>query len=104
MTINPDSPSHKAEVVYEIVEHDGGWAYKAGDTFSEAFETREDATDAARRAAAEQALPGPTEAIEFEDASGHWHTELSDGGDRPEAHVEGVAPAKGTRPHKSART
>lgn len=103
MASDPGMP-RKAEVVYEIVEHDGGWAYKAAGTFSETFATREDAVGAAKRAAAEQAVPGPTEAIEFEDESGHWHTELADGGDRPEAHVEGAAiPPKGARPRKSAR-
>lgn len=24
-------------ITYEIVEHDGGWAYKVGDVFSEPF-------------------------------------------------------------------
>jgi hypothetical protein len=104
MPTNPAMPRPRKEIVYEVVEHDGGWAYKVGDTFSEAFETREDAIDAAKRAAAEQAVPGPTEAIEFEDEAGRWHTELSDGEDRPEAHVEGVeTPARTARPRRTAR-
>ncbi len=28
-----------SHVTYTIVEHDGGWAYKAGDVFSETFRT-----------------------------------------------------------------
>ena len=28
-------------VTYTIVEHDGGWAYKLGDVFSEPFRTRD---------------------------------------------------------------
>ena len=35
-------------VTYEVVEHDGGWAYKVGDVFSETFPTHDDALDAAR--------------------------------------------------------
>ncbi len=28
------------ELTYEIVQHDGGWAYKLGDVFSETHRTR----------------------------------------------------------------
>ena len=28
-------------ITYEIVEHDGGWAYKVGDVFSEPFRSRD---------------------------------------------------------------
>ena len=35
---------------YEVVEHDGGWAYKVGDVFSEPFASHADATAAAKRA------------------------------------------------------
>jgi len=70
-------------VVYEVVEHDGGWAYKAGDVFSEAFPSHAAATEAAKRAAAEQRVPGPTEVIQYEDAKGKWHEETARGDDRP---------------------
>jgi len=40
-----------AEVVYEIVEHDGGWAYKVDGVFSETFQSHEDALAAAQAAA-----------------------------------------------------
>ncbi len=75
-------------VRYEIVEHDGGWAYKVGDVFSETFPSRGDAAAAARQAAAEQQLGGKNEAIEFQDASGEWHTEVASGGDRPQTEVD----------------
>ncbi len=75
------------KVVYEVVEHDGGWAYKASGTFSETFTSHDAALAAAKQAAAEQQLGGETEGIEYEDASGTWHEELSEGGDRPEAEV-----------------
>ncbi|MDB5561636.1 MAG: hypothetical protein JWN11_1054 [Hyphomicrobiales bacterium] len=74
-------------VHYHIVQHDGGWAYKLGDVFSETFRTREDATRAAHAVAAEQMRPGETHAILYEDADGKWHEELARGNDRPEADV-----------------
>lgn len=75
-------------VTYEVVEHDGGWAYKLGDVFSETFASRRQAAEAARIVAAEHALPGPDEVIEYQDEDGQWHEETADGDDRPEADVE----------------
>jgi hypothetical protein len=75
-------------VTYKVVRHDDGWAYTADGTFSEAFPTHAAALAAARRAAAEQRVPGQTEAIEYEDENGKWHTETARGGDRPETDVE----------------
>jgi hypothetical protein len=75
------------DVTYRIVEHDGGWAYKLGDVFSETFPTREAAVAAARRAATEQEMPGPSETIEFQDERGNWHREVAPGGDRPDTEV-----------------
>lgn len=76
------------EVVYEVVEHDGGWAYKVDGTFSETFRTRDAAHRAAARAAAEQRQPGETAGITYEDKSGRWRQEVSSGDDRPETSVE----------------
>ncbi|MCB1488507.1 MAG: DUF2188 domain-containing protein [Bauldia sp.] len=76
------------KVTYEIVEHDGGWAYKVGDVFSETFQTRDDALDAARQAAMEQRMPGNTTGISWEDKEGKWHDELAAGNDRPETEVK----------------
>jgi len=75
-------------VTYRIVEHDGGWAYKLGDVFSETFRTREAAVKAAHRVAREQHVPGETRAIQWEDTDGKWREELSRGSDRPDADVE----------------
>jgi hypothetical protein len=75
-------------VTYQIVQHDGGWAYKVGDVFSEPYPTHEGALAAARVAAAEQRVPGHTEAIEWEDADGKWHTETASGRDRPDTDVK----------------
>ena len=57
-----------SHVIYTVVEHDGGWAYKVGDVFSETFATRKAAHAAAERAAEEQRVPGETSAIEYEDS------------------------------------
>ena len=58
------------KVVYEVVEHDGGWAYKFNKVFSETFPTHAAAHAAAEKAAAEQRVPGKTEEIQFEDSKG----------------------------------
>ena len=73
---------------YKIVQHDGGWAYKLGDVFSESFRTHDEALRAAHRAAREQERPDETRAILWEDAQGKWHEELARGNDRPEAEVD----------------
>jgi Uncharacterized protein conserved in bacteria (DUF2188) len=78
-----------SKVVYEIVEHDGGWAYRVGDTYSETFRTREAAHMAACRAALEQQVPGQSAAISWEDERGHWHAQIANGDDRPDTDVEG---------------
>tara|TARA_R110002124_G_scaffold109676_23_gene263020 strand:- start:5267 stop:5521 length:255 start_codon:yes stop_codon:yes gene_type:complete len=77
-----------AHVTYDIVEHDGGFAYKVGDVFSETFPTHQAAHKAAEAAAQRQQLGGTTEAISYQDTKGAWHEELAEGGDRPEADVE----------------
>ena len=77
-----------AHVTYEVVQHDGGWAYKVGDVISETFRTHELAHKAAAEAAARQQISGNDEAIEYEDTSGRWHSEFAKGGDRPETSVE----------------
>jgi uncharacterized protein DUF2188 len=76
-----------SKVVYKIVEHDGGWAYKAGEVFSESFATHAAALAAARRVAAEQRVPGRTEMIQYEDADGKWHEETARGDDRPSTDI-----------------
>jgi hypothetical protein len=75
------------KIHYKVVEHDGGWAYRLNDVFSEPFADKASALAAARRVAAEQHVPGETTHIEFQDAAGRWHTELSEGDDRPDADV-----------------
>jgi hypothetical protein len=78
-----------AKIVYHIVEHDGGWAYRADGVYSETFRTHDAARAAAQRAAAEQRVPGNEVGISWEDSDGRWHEELSEGDDRPTTEVEG---------------
>jgi len=75
-------------VKYEIIEHDGGWAYKVGATYSETFASHAAALGAAQAAAHEQRAPGATTGITYEDEKGAWHAELSPGDDRPQTEVE----------------
>jgi hypothetical protein len=76
-------------LTYEIVEHDGGWAYQVDGAYSETFPTHDAARAAARKAAAEQQQAGETTGIEYEDREGRWHAEVASGDDRPETDVEG---------------
>ena len=80
-----------AQIRYRIVQHNGGWAYKVEDVFSETFPTHEEARAAAAAAAERQRLAGRTEIIEYEDPSGRWHQEVANAGDRPETVVEDTA-------------
>src|SRR6266567_8296582 len=77
------------KITYEIVEHDGGWAYRVDGVFSETFPSHDMARRAAERAAREQVVPGDTTGITFEDPDGRWHDEVAAGTDRPETDVEG---------------
>jgi hypothetical protein len=77
-----------AKVTYRIVKHENGWAYKAENVFSETFPSHEAALEAAKRAAAEQRVPGDTVGIQYETADGVWHEEVDSGHDRPETEVK----------------
>jgi hypothetical protein len=78
-----------AKLTYRILPHDGAWAYRVGDTWSERFATHDLARGAAERAAREQSAAGETTVISYEDAGGEWHREISPGDDRPATDVEG---------------
>lgn len=75
------------KIVYDIIQHDGGWAFKLGATISETFASHDDAFAAAKRVAREQQQAGETAAISWEDERGRWHEELSRGDDRPEVDI-----------------
>jgi len=77
-----------AKITYEIVEHDGGWAYRVDGVYSETFPSRALAHQAAERAAREQVVSGESAGITYEDKDGRWHSEVSAGNDRPETAVK----------------
>jgi hypothetical protein len=76
-----------AHIHYRVVPHDGGWAYRLGDVFSEPYSTKAAAVAAAQAVATEQRTPGDSTLIEYEDEHGVWHIEKSEPLDRPEADV-----------------
>ena len=78
-----------AHVIYQIVQHDGGWAYRVDGAYSETFPSHDAARRAAERAAGEQRVSGDTAGINWEDSDGRWHEELAEGGDRPDTEVQG---------------
>jgi hypothetical protein len=77
------------KIVYEIVRHDGGWAYRANGTYSETFSSHDAARKTAERVAREQMEPGESALISYEDSAGHWHKEVAAGTDRPAVKVKG---------------
>jgi hypothetical protein len=77
-----------SKFVYEIVQHDGGWAYKADGVFSETYPSHDLAAKAAHAAADHQQRSAETEVIEYQDQKGEWHTETARGNDRPETSVK----------------
>jgi len=79
------------KVVYEVVEHDGGWAYKVDGVLSETFATHQQAHAAAAAAAGRQQVGGKAAGIEYEDKSGKWHQEIASGEDRPQTELDDEA-------------
>ena len=78
-----------AKITYEVVEHDGGWAYRMNGVYSETFPSHDHARKAAERVAQEQEVPGETTGIAYEDKDSRWHEETARGDDRPETEVKG---------------
>ena len=77
------------DITYEIVQHDGGWAYRVDGVFSETFPSHDRARHAAERASRLQTVPGEAAEIDYEDKEGHWHEEHASGADRPSTGVKG---------------
>ena len=75
------------KIVYEVVRHDGGWAYRLGDVYSEAFPTHAQVLEAVRIVAAEQQVAGEASVISYQDKDGVWRREYDDGSDRPEPEI-----------------
>jgi hypothetical protein len=75
------------EVAYQVVEHDGGWAYRFDGVYSETFPSHAAALAAAQRVAGEQRAPGENAEIQYETKKGEWREERADGHDRPTTKV-----------------
>ena len=73
-----------ANIAYEVIQHDGGWAYELAGSFSETFATHQQALAAAGKAAAEQVQRGDNTEITYQDSAGELHHEIADGNDRPD--------------------
>lgn len=76
-----------SRITYDIVEHDGGFAYRVGQVYSETFPSRQAARNAAEQAAQRQQISGISTGIVYETNDGTWHQEVASGEDRPEAVV-----------------
>jgi len=74
-------------ITYHVAEHDGGFAYRLGDVWSESFPDHDAALAAARSAAERQHLEGRDAEISYQLADGRWQTEHASGGDRPATDV-----------------
>jgi len=80
------------KVTYQVVEHDGGWAYRVGDVISEPYPTHAQAHEAARLAAERQRHAGATDGIEYQDAAYRWHREVARADDRPDTELDDPLP------------
>lgn len=76
------------KMIYQVVEHDGGWAYRADGVYSETFRSHGAALAAAQRAAREQRASDEDAYIQYEDEHGQWRSEKASGRDRPSTEVE----------------
>lgn len=76
------------QLTYHVHVHDGGWAYRLGEVWSETFPTHDAALRAAKEAAQRQQLGGEDAQISYEAADGTCREESVSGSDRPAVHVE----------------
>jgi hypothetical protein len=74
-------------ITYHVGPHDGGWAYRLDDVWSEPFATHAAARAAAQQAARRQHLSGQPSEILYQAQDGSWRRELVGGADRPDAAV-----------------
>lgn len=74
-------------IAYHVAEHDGGWAYRLGNVWSETFPTHRRALAAAQSAAERQQIDGHDTDITYQRADGTWAAEQVSGADRPETEV-----------------
>jgi hypothetical protein len=74
-------------ITYHVGPHDGGYAYRLEDAWSETFSSHDAALKAAKSAAQRQQVEGKDARITFQLPDATWVTEYAEGGDRPETDV-----------------
>ncbi|MDQ1183299.1 MULTISPECIES: DUF2188 domain-containing protein [Agrobacterium] len=74
-------------VVYHVDQHDGGFAYRVDDVWSETFPDHDTALEAARDAARRQQIGGDEVEISYQLSDGSWQSQHVNGGDRPDTDV-----------------
>jgi hypothetical protein len=74
-------------ITYHVGPHDGGWAYRLDNVWSEPFETHAAARTAAHQAARRQHLSGQPAEILYQVEDGSWQREIVGAADRPDAAV-----------------
>jgi hypothetical protein len=75
------------QLVYHVGQHDGGWAYRLENVWSEPHPTHKAAVNAAHAAARRQENCGRDTIITYETEAGEWIKEAVAGGDRPDTVV-----------------
>lgn len=69
------------KITYHVAQHDGGYAYRLDNVWSEPFATHQQALKAAKAAAERQHLEGRDAEITYQAADGTWRSEHALGGD-----------------------
>ena len=61
-----------ADITYQVVPHDNGWAYKLGDTLSETYATADEAIIHAKDAASRQKIGDGDALLAYPAPGGGW--------------------------------
>ncbi|MBY5368737.1 MULTISPECIES: DUF2188 domain-containing protein [Rhizobium] len=61
-----------ADITYQVVPHDNGWAYKLGDTLSETYATADEAIVHAKDAASRQKIGDGDALLAYPSPDGGW--------------------------------
>ena len=77
-----------SEVTYEIVEHDGGWAYKVDGALSRCSRPMRQRSRQHRPPPLSRKPPARPKRLNTKTRKGKWHTETARGSDRPETHIK----------------
>ncbi|MBY5404571.1 DUF2188 domain-containing protein [Rhizobium sp. WSM1274] len=67
-----------ADITYQVVPHDNGWAYKLGDTLSETYATADEAIIHAKDAASRQKIGDGDALLAYPAPDGGWEVQPID--------------------------